>query len=151
MFPFSLIYFPTVGYGNKPDRCCMLRAWCAVNEVYCCSNCCHGCWTRWAAALPPAGLSHGGVTTQILYHTTHFTFFGFYLSLGFCLTFEYWEMRSWKTSVRDGLVYWAFLSAWKPCVVGINSTAEILFFYKAEIKDQGRLLYRICITSWVSH
>lgn len=104
MFPFSLIYFPTLWYGNKPDRCCMLGAWCAVNKVYCCSNCCHGCWTGWAAALPPAGLSHGGVTTQILHHTAHFTFFGFYLSLGFCLTFKYWEMRSWKTAVRDGLV-----------------------------------------------
>jgi len=25
------------------------------------------------------------------------------------------------------------------------------FFYKAEIKDRSRLLYRICMSSWVSH
>lgn len=24
MLPFSLIYFPTLWYGNKADRCCML-------------------------------------------------------------------------------------------------------------------------------
>lgn len=105
----------------------------------------------WAAALAPASLSRAGVTTQIPHHTAHFTFFGFYLSLGFCLTFEYWVMRSWKTAVRDGLVQSAFLSAWKSCAVEINSTAQILFFYRAEMKGQGRLLCRICTSSWVCH
>lgn len=150
MFPSSLINFPTLWHGNKPDRCCMLRFLCAVNEVYCCSTCCHACWMGQSPALQSAGLSHVVLTTYILYHIAHFTFFSFYLWLGFCLTFEYWEMRSWKKAVRWAGIEWAFLSAQQPLATGINSTAETIFSYKAEIKDQSRLLYR-SIGSQASH